>query len=565
MKKFLVGLVIVLALLAGLGGLALGGFAAMLAIENQNVSEVDEKVETDLTSVAGYTPSAKDGDIVAPLANELKGGNTKLVWETGKVQAGTRHDFDGTWTSLGGALVYNPTSKTIKALEVSILIESFNSYGSEEPAPGGLINTVLGKGAVGGTPWFNWSQYPNAVFTATRFIARSNDTEAAFENGPEGWTHLIEGSFDLNGKKEDLTLPALVTFSGETLTLKTMFGISRSAYGIEPSSPLPLTVVDDVVEITAEVKAQPDAGLAVDALAEMVGQQGTLIAAQQKAIADLGTQISLMSETLTSLERKVASGGGTATPAVDVASLPKTYTDQIQYPGKDPIPFDMILVPGEGGIAPFYMAKNEVTWEMFYDWAYSADIDASASADLQKKNLRPSPLYEDCNQLKLGLGKRPAISMSRTTAEAFTKWVSEQTGRNYRLPTDAEWQLALKLGGGIPADKQALLAQAVLVDNAEVQFDPPFLELTGFVGSKAPNAMGIYDLLGNAAEWVVDTGADKIVRGGHFMLPSDELSADWKSTEDQSIWNETYPQLPVSRFWYRDHYYQGIRLVCDPK
>ena len=109
----------------------------------------------------------------------------------------------------------------------------------------------------------------------------------------------------------------------------------------------------------------------------------------------------------------------------------------------------------------------------------------------------------------------------------------------------------------------ALLAQAVFTDNAAEQDDPPFLLLTSEVGSLEPNSLGIYDLLGNAAEWVTDTGADRIVRGGHFLMSAGELTADWTALEDQGVWNATYPQLPLSEFWYRDHYYQGIRLVCE--
>ena len=563
MKKFLIGAVIVIALLAGIGGLGAGGYALKLAFENQAVTQVNTDVETDLSEVAGYKPA--EGETVAPLKNELAGGNTKLVWETGKVQAGSRHEFDGTWSSLGGAVVYDAEAKAIKAIEVAILIESFNSYGTEHPAPGGLINTVLGKGAAGGDPWFNWADHPEATFTATEFVKRTDETEAGHGNAIEGWTHLIKGSFDLNGVKEELAIPAIVTFSGDEVTIDARFEISRATHGIEPKSPLPLTEVDDVVAITAVVKAKPDAGLAVDALTEMVTNQGTLIAAQEKTIADLNKQLALINETLSSLERKIASGAAATTQEVDIASLPKTITDEIKYPSKDAISFESVLVPGGDGVAPFYMAKHEVTWDMFYNWAYGSDIDANQYAQLQAKNLRPSPLYEDCNQLKLGLGKRPALSMSRTTAEAFAKWVSIQTGRNYRIPTDAEWQHALKLGGGIPANQEELFKQAVFVENAAFQNDPPFLELTDEVGTKAPNALGIHDMLGNAAEWVVDTGADKVVRGGHFLLKAEEFNADWKGIEDQNIWNETYPQLPVSKFWYRDHYYQGIRLIADVK
>ena len=568
MKKFLVGAVIVIALLAGLGGLVIGGLAYKTAFENQAVTDVNVQVETDLSEVAGYKPDAEAGDTVVELQSELQGGNTKLVWETGKIQAGKRYDFDGTWTSLGGAVVYNPEAGELKALEVVILIESFNKYGSEHPAPGGMINVVLGKGTpppTGFDPWFNITDHPEATFTATEFVAKAEGVESAFENAPEGWTHLIKGTFNLNGVESPLELPAVVSVSGETLSIETNFQISRAAYGVEPKNPLPGSTVDDIIALTAAVKAEPDAGVAVGALSEMIAEQSTKIVAQEKMITDLSNQLSLINETLAKLERKVASGVGPTTPQVDVANLPKTYTDQFAYPGKDPIEFEMVLVPGGDGVAPFYMGKHEVTWDMFYNWAYGSDIDANQYAQLQTKNLRPSPLYEDCNQLKLGLGKRPALSMSRTTAEAFAKWLSEQTGKNYRVPTDKEWQHALKLGGGIPGNQDDLFKQAVFIDNAEIQFDPPFLELTDEVGTKEPNALGIHDLLGNAAEWVTDTGAERIVRGGHFMLKVENFNADWKGTEDQGIWNETYPQLPVSKFWYRDHYYQGIRLVADPQ
>lgn len=563
MKKFLVGAVIVIALLAGVGGLVVGGYAMKTVFDNQKVTTINAEVESDLSEVAGYTPT--DSDTVAPLKNELLGGNTKLIWETGKVQAGSRHDFDGTFNSLGGAVVYDAEAKAIKALQVIILVESFDGYGSTERAPGGLVNTVLGKGIApptGYDPWFDWVTHPEATFAATEFVVRAEDTEAGHDKAPEGWTHLIKGTLNLNGTEEELAIPAIVTFEGDTLVIDTIFTISRAAYGVTPKNPLPLTEVDDAIILTATVTAKPDAGLAIEGLATKIGELETTIGAQQKMLADMQTQNSLISETLAKLERKIAAGVSAA-PEIDIASLPKTYTDKVAYPGKEPIEFDMVLVPGEGDIKPFYMGKHEVTWDMFYNWAYGSDLNANQYAELQAKNLRPSPLYEDCNQLKLGLGDRPALSMSRTTAEAFAKWVSEQTGKSYRIPTDAEWQHALKLGGGIPDNQDDLFKQAVFIDNAEIQFDPPFLELTDVVGTKQANELGIHDLIGNAAEWVVDTGAEKIVRGGHFMLKVDEFTPDWKSIEDQDIWNETYPQLPKSKFWYRDHYYQGIRLIAD--
>lgn len=519
----------------------------------------------DLAEVAGYTVAEKDTAL--ELAHELKGGNTTLVWEMAKNKpGGARQEFDGTWSVLTGGLVYNVEEKAIKALEVVIAVDSVTGYGTTHPAPTTLTETLRGK-TIGMGAWFDIENHPEATYTSSEIIARdavTSEDAGIFDNAPANWTHLIKGSFDLNGKKIDLSIPAAVEFIGKDVSVDLAFQIKRLDFGIDGTI-VGGWEVEDTAYVTANVSSAPKG----DALLAALQQQAEAISGNsaqitdlyktQNQIADLQSQLAALTDTI----EKLKTAGVSAQPEIDIASLPKTYTDSVKYPDREPIPFEMVLVPGGDGVGPFYMGKHEVTWEMFYNWAYGSDINANQYAELQGKNLRPSPLYEDCNQLKLGLGKRPALSMSRTTAEAFAKWVSDQTGKTYRIPTDAEWMHALKLGGGMPETEEELFAQAVFIDNAEIQFDPPFLELTDIVGTKQPNALGIHDMIGNAAEWVTDTAADRVVRGGHFMLKADEWTPAWKGVEDQGIWNETYPQLPVSKFWYRDHYYQGIRLVAE--
>lgn len=229
------------------------------------------------------------------------------------------------------------------------------------------------------------------------------------------------------------------------------------------------------------------------------------------------------------------------------------------------VDYELCLIPGDADqqIKPFYIGKTEVTWDMFYEWSYGQDLDSRELSEAIKKDLRPSPLFESVPNVMMGLGKRPAVGMSWRTAQAYCDWLSEKTGHTYRLPTDREWVHVLTLSGGIPKARDVLLKQALLGDNAFELDQPPFLFVTNEIASKAPNALGLYDLLGNAAEWVQPVGDKRWVRGGHFQLPADELTADWRAFEDQSVWNETYPQLPVSRFWYIDHYYQGLRLVRE--
>lgn len=248
----------------------------------------------------------------------------------------------------------------------------------------------------------------------------------------------------------------------------------------------------------------------------------------------------------------------------------------------DPVPFDMIRVPGDAarGIEPFYMGETEVTWAMLESWMYCRDlVDIEEIQRLIAEGLRPSPLY-DFSAIELRIWEDdplPAVTLTRTTAEAFCLWLSEKTGRTYRLPTPEEFALALRLGGGCPDDTEALLTLGGFRENSryEDEFfgpldpdDPMYDELVRTVAVKSyvPNALGLYDLLGNAAEWVVAPGGPAYLMGGHFAVPAAEMSADWTDTEDHQVWNEGYPNYPPSWFWYWGrHHFQGFRLVCEAR
>lgn len=253
----------------------------------------------------------------------------------------------------------------------------------------------------------------------------------------------------------------------------------------------------------------------------------------------------------------------------------KSFTDHVPASNQERIAFDMVYIPGDTSteIEPFYIARTEVTWAMFLYWSSGEDLGRKNGflteeyAELVKADLRPSWVSTELFNRNRGLTDepdRPAVSMSRLTARAYCKWVSEQTGRMYRLPTDAEWMHVLRLSGGVPADRDALLQQAVLADNAPTHAASGEA-LPAAVASKSPNRLGLYDLLGNAAEWIESEDERGYLRGGHFRLDANELTHNWRVEEDLAIWMQGWPGPPYSRFWYYDHYYQGIRLVCDIK
>lgn len=112
----------------------------------------------------------------------------------------------------------------------------------------------------------------------------------------------------------------------------------------------------------------------------------------------------------------------------------------------------------------------------------------------------------------------PVLNVTWNDAVAMSQWLSQQEGKKYRLPTEAEWEYACRAGtrtryhGG--NDPQSLLQSANTFD-ADAQKNWPQwqeyalaghdgFEFTAPVGSFAPNALGLYDMHGNAWEWVAD-------------------------------------------------------------
>lgn len=123
----------------------------------------------------------------------------------------------------------------------------------------------------------------------------------------------------------------------------------------------------------------------------------------------------------------------------------------------------------------------------------------------------------------------PVYFVNWNEAQAFCKKLSEQTGKKYMLPTEAQWEYAARGGNRSQHYKYAgsnnIDVVAWCEDNSGYE--------THSVGSKKANELGIYDMSGNVAEWCSDrfgdydesdtdnpqgptNGSERISRGGSW-------------------------------------------------
>ncbi len=122
----------------------------------------------------------------------------------------------------------------------------------------------------------------------------------------------------------------------------------------------------------------------------------------------------------------------------------------------------------------------------------------------------------------------PAVCVSKDDAEAYAAWLTEKTGRKYSLPSEAQYEYALRAGGTTrhpwgdnPEDacQYANLADATLKAKhparASHVCDDGYL-YTAPAGLRKGNAFGLYDMVGNAWEWVADCWTPS-----HDALPGD--------------------------------------------
>lgn len=176
---------------------------------------------------------------------------------------------------------------------------------------------------------------------------------------------------------------------------------------------------------------------------------------------------------------------------------------------------------------PFAVMETEVTVGLFKAFVAEARYegepgcwiwDGKESKDDPKTNWRKP--FAAANQAD----DHPVVCVSWNTARAFARWMTKRTGQPYRLLSEAEWEYAARAGSqaaySFGADAKQLCSFANVGDLRTRQGYPQWGKdwvyadcddgyvYTAPVGSFRPNAFGLYDMHGNAWEWVQDCQND---------------------------------------------------------
>ena len=148
-------------------------------------------------------------------------------------------------------------------------------------------------------------------------------------------------------------------------------------------------------------------------------------------------------------------------------------------------------------VKAFALGKYEVTMGQFAAFIHETglDDDNDCYASPGKGNWRNPGFPQSDNQ--------PVVCVNWNEAQAYAQWLSKKTGKQYRLPSEAEWEYAARAGTTTARYWGNDIGHGnANCDGCGSQWDD---KQTAPAGSFAPNTFGLYDMLGNAGEWVDDS------------------------------------------------------------
>ena len=217
-------------------------------------------------------------------------------------------------------------------------------------------------------------------------------------------------------------------------------------------------------------------------------------------------------------------------------------------------------------VPPFFMGKYPVTQGQWKEIASRTDLKVKLDLKLEPSYFKEP--YQDIDRWH-----RPVERVSWYEAVEFCERLSKLTQRNYRLPSEAEWEYACRAGTTTPFYfGKTITPELVNYDGQYVYGNAQKGEYRGEttpVGQFYPNAFGLYDMHGNVSEWCLDTW-----HNSYDGAPTDGSAWETGGHSTRGVsrggsWSD-YPRWCRSADrinWYSDEaddHLIGFRLVSFP-
>jgi formylglycine-generating enzyme required for sulfatase activity len=204
---------------------------------------------------------------------------------------------------------------------------------------------------------------------------------------------------------------------------------------------------------------------------------------------------------------------------------------------------------------PFYLGVHEVSIGEVQQFLKETRHRRNFEDNVKRRNEFRS--YE----MKLS-DKHPAINVSWDDALAFCKWLGAKDHRPYRLPTEAEWELACRAGSTTDfahGDSLEELDQYAWTTQNAAGFPRP-------CGSLSPNLFGLYDMHGNVWEWCGDNNELSNYSSEMEIDPYGRLPGGARRFRGGSWYQHPYLSRSAARFNDRPTWSAtdvGFRIACD--
>ncbi|MEL6257264.1 MAG: SUMF1/EgtB/PvdO family nonheme iron enzyme [Bacteroidota bacterium] len=217
----------------------------------------------------------------------------------------------------------------------------------------------------------------------------------------------------------------------------------------------------------------------------------------------------------------------------------------------------------EVNINSFYISITEITNEQFCMF-----LNAKGNDNWLELGSKYCKIYNSGQSFRSekGFEKHPIVEISWNGAKAYCSWLSETTGQNFRLPSEAEWEYAAG-GGSEDRTKWAGTNHLSTLSEFANQYGKGKIDSydqLAPVASFNANSLGLYDMSGNVAEWCLDSW-----HPDYYGSPADNKAWIDKNQEEVVIRGGSWFSRPNElRTSYRNHknsntktYGIGFRVV----